>query len=396
MRGEGSLEAGSGRPVARLAGTRPGRVTRLLVLLIAAAGAAPGALGHGRAPDGSDPESLLVLAPEETSRFVDDVASRHGLEREAVRALLAGARRSPEVLAAFSRPAEARPWHVYRRIFLTPARIRGGVEFMLRNASLLEAAKARYGVPPRIVTAIIGVETLYGRRQGGIRVLDALATLAFFGPSRRAFFKRELEELLLLVREESLEPEALRGSYAGAMGIGQFIPSSYRHYAVDFDGDGRRDLAGSVADAIGNVASYLAAHGWERGAPIATPALIPGRLRPEGDASRPGASGGGSAGTGELAAILERFQGKGGEPVRPLRELAASGVRIPSDVPGDTPAVIMAFDAEQGREYWVGFRNFYVITRYNRSPLYALAVHQLADAIAAAAASASAPSGGSG
>ncbi len=296
----------------------------------------------------------------EVRSFMDEVESRHGLDGAWLREIFRDARRRQSVLDAFSRPAEAKPWHAYREIFVTRARVRGGAAFAREHRQVLERVRARFGVPPEVVAAIIGVETFYGRYTGGYRVIDALSTLAFFSPRRGAFFRRELEEYLLFLGEENRGAADLMGSYAGAIGIPQFIPSSYRAYAVDFDGDGRRDLAGSVDDAVGSVGSYLARHGWREGEPRAV----------EMTARDPGRA---DALTGEL------------RPVLAWRDLAAAGLeardgRPPPDP--DTPVALVRLDGAEGPEYWAGLRNFYVITRYNRSALYAMAVHQLAVAIA--------------
>ena len=201
--------------------------------------------------------------------FIDDVSAREGFNAAELRGLFENIERQDRVLEAIARPAEDLPWHRYRPIFVTEERARGGVEFLRDNRALLERAEAEYGVPPEIVTAIIGVETYYGRHKGGYPVLDTLATLAFEYPPRARFFRSELEQFLLLAREERVDPRTARGSYAGAMGVPQFISSSYRSYAVDFDGDGQRDLWESRADVIGSVAAYLGRHGWRRGAPVA-------------------------------------------------------------------------------------------------------------------------------
>ena len=238
----------------------------------------------------------------------------------------------------------------------------GGAAFAREHRPVLERVRERFGVPPEIVAAIIGVETFYGRYTGRYRVIDALSTLAFFAPRRGEFFRRELEEYLLFLDEENRGAADLMGSYAGAIGIPQFIPSSYRAYAVDFDGDGRRDLSGSVVDAAGSVGSYLHRHGWRAGEPVA----IPLAGAPP-DAAR----------TDALAGELR--------PKLAWRDLEEAGLRakdgtLPPPAP-DTPLALVRLDGTEGPEYWAGFRNFYVITRYNRSALYAMAVHQLAAGI---------------
>lgn len=293
----------------------------------------------------------------EVQAFIDRMAARHGFDPQRLTDLFAQARRQDRVLEAISRPAEAKPWHQYRPIFLTPERIEGGVEYWSRHEALLLRAGEVFGVDPEYLVAIIGVETYYGRHTGGFPVFDTLVTLGFDYPPRADFFRRELEQYLLLSRDESLEPLSLKGSYAGAMGKGQFIASSYRSYAVDFDGDGRRDLWGSAADVIGSVANYFERHGWEPGGVVAVPAV-----------------GGGDG--------LEPLLKAGLKPSLTLDELAARGVRPAAPVPpGDPPVALIKLEGVEGPEYWIGFNNFYVITRYNRSPLYAMAVHQLAQEI---------------
>ena len=296
----------------------------------------------------------------EVRSFMEEVESRHGLDGAWLRNVFRDARRRQSVLDAFSRPAEAKPWHAYREIFVTRARVRGGAAFAREHRAVLERVKTRFGAPPEVVAAIIGVETFYGRYTGRYRVIDALSTLAFFSPRRGAFFRRELEEYLLFLREENRRAADLTGSYAGAIGIPQFIPSSYRAYAVDFDGDGRRDLARSVDDAVGSVGAYLARHGWRAGEPVAVALTAPDPGRAD-------------ALTGELRPLLA------------WSDLAEAGLEVRNGGPPpdpDTPVALVRLDGAEGPEYWAGFRNFYVITRYNRSALYAMAVHQLAVEIA--------------
>ncbi len=289
--------------------------------------------------------------------FADDVVSRHGLDPAWVRALLSEARYLERVIRAMRRPAESKPWHAYRKIFLTESRIEGGIAFWRDHADTLDRAYEVYGVPPQVVTAIIGVETLYGQRAGNIRVLDALATLGFRYPRRAKFFSRELEEFILLSEEEGLDPRRVEGSYAGAMGIPQFIPSSYRAYAVDFDDDGVRDLIDNPVDAIGSVASYLARHGWQRDAPIATRA----------SGAKP---------------VIEKYLETGLKPQVSAGELVDAGVTFADDGLGERPVALLEYDAGAGEvERWAGLTNFYAITRYNRSKLYAMAVYQLSEEI---------------
>lgn len=288
--------------------------------------------------------------------FVDEVVMRHGLQETEVRSLLGEARRLPEVLEAISRPAEAMPWRRYRPIFLTEARIEAGIAFWRRHSGLLDRAYERFGVEPEYVVAILGVETFYGRRTGSLRVLDSLATLAFAYPPRAEFFRRELEQFLLLAGEEGLDPRRVTGSYAGAMGIPQFISSSYRAYAIDFNDDGVRDLLGSVDDAVGSVANYLARHGWVAGGLPATLARL----------DRDDASG---------------LAKEGNKPHTKVGEMRAAGVSFDGGVASDIDAALISLEADAGLEYWAVFQNFYSITRYNRSNLYAMAVVQLAQEI---------------
>ncbi|HEY9198348.1 MAG TPA: lytic murein transglycosylase B [Gammaproteobacteria bacterium] len=297
------------------------------------------------------------------AQFIDTMATQHGLPRAEVTALLARAQRQQSILDAISRPAEAKPWRDYRPIFLTRARIDGGVQFWNTNAQILADAERHFGVDARVIVAIVGVETRYGGNTGKYRVLDALCTLGFDYPKRAEFFRKELEQFLLLTREEHVDALSVQGSYAGAMGQGQFIPSSYRAYAVDFDGDGKRDLWNSERDVLGSVANYFKVHGWQQGAPVVA------RARVSGSAYK---------------ALLE----KGLKPHMPAGELARHGVSTDTPIAADTPVALVELDGADGLEQWVVFNNFYVITRYNRSPLYAMAVHQLSNEIAAARASA--------
>ena len=294
----------------------------------------------------------------EINPFAAEVAREHGVDEGRIRALLAEAIILPQVLAAMSRPAEGKEWREYRPIFLTEKRITAGVEFWSKHADLLAAARVKFHVPEEMIVAIIGVETFYGTRAGNIRVLDALATLGFRFPKRAAFFRRELGHFMVLAQSENLDVRGVNGSYAGAMGIPQFIPSSYREYAVDFDGDGRRDLLNNVADAIGSVAAYFSRHGWD----LDNPVTVRVAAMPD--------------------AIPEGMLNRGLEPYSSVLEFADAGVRIDEPIDGQRAAALIALDGDSGKEYWLGFKNFYVITRYNRSPLYAMAVHQLSQAIA--------------
>lgn len=287
--------------------------------------------------------------------LVNDMVSRDGFERADLERLLAGAQFQQSIVDAITRPAEKMPWYRYRPIFLTQQRIDGGVAFWQQHGESLARAERDHGVPASVITAIIGVETRYGAVTGRYRALDALTTLTVAGLPRSAFFGRELRELMLLGRDERLDLSGLSGSYAGALGLPQFIPSSYRAYAVDFDQDGRRDLLASPADAIGSVANYLRRHGWEPSQPISAAAQV-----------TPAAAG---LADGDPS------------PRYALSELRQHGVTTPDGVPASRKAALIRLEAEQGDEYHLGFQNFYAITRYNHSALYAMAVTQLAAAI---------------
>ena len=292
----------------------------------------------------------------EIEPFVANMEARHGVPADETRGLLADARVLDSVLDAVQRPAERKPWHEYRKIFVTEKRIRRGAEFWAEQSNALTRAAERFGVPPEIVVAIIGVESFYGVHRGRIRVLDALATLGFRYPRRSEFFLSELEAFVLLSSEERLDPRSVQGSYAGAMGIAQFISSSYRRYAIDFDGDGFRDLMQSPEDAIGSIANYLSMHGWLPGAAIAVRAEV------EGSAFR---------------SVVEQ----GIKPHASLASIRAKGVSFATYAAEEELGALLQFRTKNGHEYWVGLTNFYVITRYNHSRLYALAVFQLAQRI---------------
>lgn len=296
-----------------------------------------------------------LTARDDVKRFIAEMNARHRLSFD-LQALFAQVEIRPAIIEAMQRPAESKPWHQYRPIFLNETRIAQGVEFWNGHAQTIERASREYQVAPEIIVAIIGVETRYGRSTGGHRVIDALATLAFDYPKRAQFFRGELEQYLLMADEERFDPLALKGSYAGAMGTPQFIPSSYRAYAVDFDRDGRRDLAGSVEDAIGSVANYFRRHEWQPGMPVV------GRARVAGDGYR-------------------KALAQGLKPSLSRQELAGLGVQVLDELPPDVPLSLIELQTGQGPAYWVGMQNFYVITRYNRSQHYAMAVHELSQAI---------------
>ena len=294
---------------------------------------------------------------QQVQDFIDRMVDEHDFDRNELVSVLDNAEHREDILELMRKPAEKRlQWFEYRKIFLTQSRIEGGVTFWEQNKEILDKAAAEYGVDPQVIIAIIGVETRYGSNTGRHRVLDALATLSFDYPPRSKFFTGELEQYLLLAREEDIDVLTTTGSYAGAMGYGQFIPSSYRHYAVDFDGDGKRDLWDNKADIIGSVANYFHAHGWTTGTPVATPAKVEGN---------------------DYQTILDL----GYKPNTVLDAMRHDGITPVTPLPDELLAALISFEQKDGPEYWLGFNNFYVITRYNHSPLYAMAVYQLSEEI---------------
>jgi membrane-bound lytic murein transglycosylase B len=304
------------------------------------------------------PASAIDAKRPDVTTFVARMSEQHGLDKAWTRRLLEQAEHQEQIVEAISRPAEkTKPWYEYREIFITEKRIAGGVEFWRAHDTELEQAQRRFGVDPAMLVAILGVESFYGRIQGRYRVLDALATLAFDYPPRSAFFRDELAQFLLLAQEGQVDPLTALGSYAGAMGQPQFISSSYRRFSVDSDGDGRRDLWTDTADILGSIANYFREHGWESGQPTIVPARV----------------------AGAEAAALAVTEAKLTHTVDDLRR---AGVEIDAPIPGDRRAMLLGLEGRDGTEYWVGLENFYAITRYNRSVLYALAVHQLGQEIA--------------
>lgn len=290
--------------------------------------------------------------------FIDEMVEKHGFDRATLTQNLTGAVINDSILEAISRPAErVVPWHEYRQIFLTPERIDAGAEFWSNHEPSIERAARRFDVDPEIIVAIIGVETLFGTRMGRYRVLDSLSTLAFAYPPRARFFRSELESFLLLCRDEGVDLGNALGSYAGAMGAGQFIPSSYRAYAVDGDDDGRRDLWEDWDDILASVANYFSRNGWRQGELVAEPATLNERFAGEEPSNAL-----------EIADTVGSLRGAGFDPE--------------TELPDSMPAAIFALERdERSFEYWLGFHNFYVITRYNRSFKYALAAYQLSQAI---------------
>ena len=293
---------------------------------------------------------------ERFNEFTKELEAEHGIKPEQAKVWLSEAVRLESVLTAISRPAEkTKTWADYRKIFLTEKRIKEGKQFLKDNAELLSKAEKEFGVPKEIIGAIIGVETFYGKRQGNYRVLDSLSTLAFDYP-KRSLFWRELKEFFMLSQEQGVNPGDVKGSYAGAMGYGQFIPSSYRYYAIDYDGDGKKDLWTNKADAIGSVANYFKRHGWKQDEAVTQ------RVKVKGDDYE--------------EAVNDRLK-----PKWTAGELKALGVMPTEEVADDASATLVKLMGEEGAEFWLGNHNFYVITRYNHSRMYAMAVYQLSQAI---------------
>ena len=331
-----------GYSAATAAGSRTASLLIMMILLGCAAG----------------PASARRL-PVDIEAFIHAMVHKHGFRRQDLRRIFQDVQPKPRVLEVIKAPATAKPWHEFRSLIVTRERIDRGVKFWGIHEKVLERASADYGIPEEIIVATIGIESLYGHHIGGFRVIDALTTLAFQYPPRADFFRDELEELMLLTRETGLDALRIRGSYAGAIGIPQFMPSSYRKYAKDFDGDGKSDLVNSVPDAVASIANYYRSFGWRAGEPVA--------VRAEADAA-----GAKVANNNDIKPriTVADLQQKGMNPLTPIAETLL--------------AAPFAVEAKNSKEYWLGLNNFYVITRYNRSINYALAVHELAKEMRAA------------
>jgi membrane-bound lytic murein transglycosylase B len=284
---------------------------------------------------------------------------KHHFERAQLKAWLSEATISKPILTAIAKPRETLPWYKYEAIFLTKDRINEGVTFWHQHSRTLARAQEKYGVPPEMIIAIIGVETFYGKRTGDHKVLDALVTLGFDYPPRSKFFLSELEEFLVLCREEKWDPAQIKGSYAGAMGNPQFISSSYRRFAVDFNGNGNRDLMSNLDDSIGSVANYFKVNGWQKDGTIVLAA------KAQGDKFKP--------------LIASKANPT---PSHSLAQLVPFGVEAKESKAKETEQfALISLEGKAGSEYWLGGQNFYVITRYNRSDHYAMAVYNLSQKI---------------
>jgi membrane-bound lytic murein transglycosylase B len=295
----------------------------------------------------------------DVKQFINEMVDKHGFDRTYLEAQFATAKRLDNVLESIARPAEKTlTWKQYRPIFVTSKRIKKGKKFIEEYRDILQRAEKEYGVPVEIIAAIIGVESYYGRHTGKYTVFDSLTTLGFDYPPRSKFFKSELKQFLLLSKEEDISIEKMTGSYAGAMGLPQFISSSYRHYAVDFDGDGKRDLWNSIPDVIGSVANYFSEHDWQAGASVVHSVTVK-----------------------DKSIIREKNSRK---PYVTLKQLESQGVTLKkssknTEIDKTEEVTLLALKGKKGKEYWVGLKNFYVITRYNHSVLYAMAVYQLSE-----------------
>ncbi len=303
------------------------------------------------------PACAIDVKRADVREFIAHMAATSPFKKRQLRKLLKAAQSQPAIVEAMDRPAEkAKPWSEYRPIFINEKRIREGTDFWIAHRRELDQASVRSGVAPEYLAAILGVETYYGRLTGSYRVLDALATLAFDYPARARFFRDELEQFLLLTRDVGLDPVKVKGSYAGAMGAPQFMPSNYRRFAVDADADGHIDLWNNWSDVCASIGNYLKEHGWNAGEPVLSEASVASDKAPELD--------------GRKLALSET-----------VGSLHAKGVSFESSMPEDTPALLIAADDADGVHWRVGYNNFYVITRYNHSALYAMAVYELASAV---------------
>lgn len=301
-----------------------------------------------------------LVQRHDVQEFINKMVKKYKFNKQQLINLFTAVKMRPQVIKHINKPLEKEPWHTYQMLFVNEWRIQHGVQFWNKYAPILRQAEAMYGVPASIIVATIGIETKYGTKTGGFRVIDSLSNLAFSDSTRAGFFRKELEEFLLLAREQHLDPLKIMGSYAGAIGQPQFMPSSYRHYAVNFSGSGSTDLMNNEIDVIGSVANYYKKHGWDTNEPIATPALI----------------------IGDRYNYLLRND----KITRSLTiaELARYGVvpkyKIKDD---DLKVKVIELQNHYSKELWLGFHNFDVIKRYNSSDLYAMAVYQLSSYISA-------------
>jgi len=292
--------------------------------------------------------------------FIDNMVTKHNYDKKELSNILLHSISKEKILNAISRPAEKTlTWNEYRNIFLKKERINAGAKFWKEHQIILNKISKQTGVNIEILVGIIGVETYFGRITGGYRVIDALTTLAFDYPKRSPFFTKELESFLLLTKEEKMDPFDATGSYAGAMGSPQFMPSSYRAYAVDSDGDGKRDIWNNWTDVIGSIANYFIAHGWQEGNEVIVPVFESGVI----------AAGGITIKNGLKA-------------TETIASLKSKGISFDTNMKQNHPAELLHLEQKNSNDYWVAMHNFFVITKYNHSIMYGLAVHQLGQEIA--------------
>lgn len=356
-------------PGRRMRAIMPWLIPAALAVLIATPAEAGPPFPPKRRTTHHEQSARDYVGREDVRLFITDMVERHGFVRRELDRLFSKAKFQASIVKAIAPPVtpQARSWQAYRQNFVTAQRVEAGLRFRERHADTLMRASAQYGVPEEIIVSIIGVETVYGRNMGTYRVIDSLSTLAFDYPPRAEFFRNELEQFLLMARDNNLDVLGMKGSYAGAIGIPQFMPGSLRRFAVDFDGNGQTNLAESAVDAIGSVANFLAGHGWSRDQPISFAARTEGA-----DAGR-----------------IRSMVGSGIKPAVRLAELGASGIAVadlPATLSRDTPFTLVELESPGlPTEYRIGLQNFYVLTRYNRSSLYASAVFDLAEALRSAA-----------
>lgn len=328
----------------------PGSITRPIRATVLGVALATTVAAHAQTKD------WVELKPE-VEELVLRMVREHQFDAGELRDMFAQFKPNKTIIKAFNTPATSKPWHYFQKLYVTSSRINGGVAFWKKHAQLLERARAKYGVPEEVVTSIIGIESFYGKRTGRFQVAEALYTLGFEVPRRSQFFQGQFEHFLLLTRENGFDPLEVKGSFAGAMGIPQFIPSSYRDYAVDFDEDGRTDLWNSVADAVGSVANYLSRFGWNDGEQVVVRAKLSDR-------------------------DTDRLESLGVKPALTMKQFRTRGVEPIGEVSDDTEGGFFILEDKKGVQHWISLNNFYVITRYNRSKNYAMAVHQLSQEIA--------------
>ena len=290
--------------------------------------------------------------------FIQKMVDKHQFSQEELTVLMDNAKKKDGILNAFDKPATSKPWSFFKKLYVTEWREKEGVKFWEKHAQTLIRAEDQFGIPQEIITALIGIETNYGTYTGEFRIVDAFYTLGFYGKRRNKYFLKEFEEFLILARENNIAPNSIKGSFAGAIGIAQFMPSSYREYAIDFDGDGKADLENSVADAIGSASNYLKRHGWKRGEPIVFPV------------------------SADNDQVLSEMAGKS-KPNRTYGELKQAGVKQDLGFNDDLAVGLFKLEGDEGVELWMSLKNFYVITRYNPSNNYALAMVQLSEKIKA-------------